>query len=58
MVLRLPLQFYEVSYMKSKNITVNVDIATVLDGKPVELEYIRQAIKEKKERDAGKKDAD
>jgi hypothetical protein len=38
--------------MKSKSITVNVDIETVLDGNPIELDYIRQAVKEKKERDA------
>ncbi|WP_312611455.1 hypothetical protein [Oscillibacter sp.] len=42
--------------MKSKSITVNVDVATVLDGKPIELEYLRQAVKEKMERDADKKD--
>ena len=39
------------------SITVQVELATLLDGKPVELEYIKQAVKEKMERDAGKKDA-
>ena len=38
--------------MKSKSITVNIDMATVLDGKPVEFEYICKAVKEKIERDA------
>jgi hypothetical protein len=52
MVLRLPVHFYEVSNMKSKSITVNIDMATALDGNPVELEYIRKAVKEKVERDA------
>ena len=42
--------------MKSKSITVNVELSTLLDGKPVDLEYIRQAVKEKMERDADKKD--
>lgn len=41
--------------MKKDSITVQIDIATVLDGNPVDLEYIRQAIKEKMERDADKK---
>ena len=44
--------------MKSKDITVTVEIATVLDDEPVTLEYLRQAVKEKMERDADKKDAD
>ena len=43
--------------MKKDSITVQIDIATVLDGNPVALEYLRQAIREKKERDAGEKDA-
>lgn len=38
--------------MKSKDITVTVEIATALDDEPVTLEYLRQAVKEKKERDA------
>lgn len=38
------------------SITVNVELSTLLDGKPVDLEYLRQAVKEKMERDADKKD--
>jgi transcriptional regulator with XRE-family HTH domain len=34
------------------SITVNVELSTLLDGKPVDLEYLRQAVKEKMERDA------
>ena len=37
--------------MKLKDITVTVEIATVLDDEPVTLDYIRQAVKEKKERE-------
>src|SRR5574344_1998483 len=39
------------SKIAKNGITVNVEISTLLDGNPVELEYIRQAIKEKIERD-------
>jgi transcriptional regulator with XRE-family HTH domain len=46
------------SKIAKNGITVNVEISTLLDGNPVELEYIRQAIKEKIERDAGEKDVD
>lgn len=38
------------------SITVNVELSTPLDGKPVDLEYLRQAVKEKMERAADKKD--
>lgn len=43
--------------MARDNLTLKLNIETLLDGNPVELEYIRQAIKEKMERDADKKDA-
>ena len=48
----------QASKTAKNGITVNVEISTLLDGKPVDLEYIRQAVKEKMERDAGEKDAD
>ena len=42
--------------MAKNSITVQVEIVTLLDGKPIELEYLKQAVKEKMERDADKKD--
>ena len=39
--------------MAKNSITINVELSTLLDGKPVDLEYLRQAVKEKMERDAG-----
>lgn len=38
--------------MAKNSITINVELSTLLDGKPVDLEYLRQAVKEKMERDA------
>lgn len=39
----------------SKNtLTIDVSINSLLDGNPVELDFIRQAVKEKIERDAAK----
>lgn len=37
-----------------KTLTIDVSINSLLDGNPVELDFIRQAVKEKIERDAAK----
>ena len=45
-------QAMQASKTAKNSIVVDVEISTLLDGKPVDLEYLRQAVKEKMVRDA------